>query len=188
LKRRRVRVALLVVLLGAFLNPETSWSRQGGTIQNKPIPTVTFTWSWSSVKPPYYSIAITPMGSVVYESFPNSDLRTGNPYTLEFTASGGLRTRISALVQQLNFFHGRYNIRQNPDPRVASKSLTYTLGVSQNRIIYTSTKDRRIRQLTDLFENISYRKCQAGARCFALPQSEQSGCGAEMARLAGQEK
>jgi hypothetical protein len=92
---------------------------------------------------------------LLHRDHSNSDQRTGKPYTLEFTASRDLRTQVSTLVQQLNFFRGQYNIRQNPDPRVVSRSLSYSEGVSRTRIIYTSTNDRRIRRLTDLFENIS---------------------------------
>lgn len=147
--------ALVVVLLCALVSPEPSWSLQGGTIHPKRVPTVTFTWSWSTANPPYYAISITPMGSVTYESFPTSDQKTGNPYVIHFEASSGARTRIFALVQQLNFFRAQYKLTHNPNPVFVSKSLTYSSGLQRARIIYTTTRSRRIRELTNLFERMS---------------------------------
>ena len=147
--------ALLAVLTGALLIPELSWNLQAGTIHPRRVPAVIFTWSWSSANPPYYSIAITPMGSVTYKSFPNSDLKTGSPYVIEFEASRGVRTRIFALAQQLNFFRNKYRITQNSNPSAVSKSLTYDTGLNQTRVIYTTTSSRRIRELTGLFERMS---------------------------------
>jgi hypothetical protein len=141
--------------VGALLRPELSWNLQGGTVHPKPVPTVIFTWSWSMANPPYYSIAITPMGSVTYKSFPTSDQKTGSPYVIEFEASRGLRTRIFAIVQQLNFFRGKYRITQNPNPVSVSKSLTYDTGFNQSRVSYATSKSRPIRELTGLFERMS---------------------------------
>lgn len=150
----RIRAALFFVLVGLLLIPENSWNLQGGTVHPKPVPTVTFTWSLSTANPPYYSVAITPMGSVTYKSFPNSDLRTGVPYLLEFTASRAVRTRIFGLAQDLNFFAGRIAHQDNQNPAVISKSFTYQLGVTQHYFVYTSTENRRVRQLASLFEDI----------------------------------
>lgn len=182
-----VRVALLVVLLCALLSPQRSWNLQGGTVHPNRVPTVTFTWSWSTANPPYYSIAITPLGSATYKSFPTSDQKTGNPYVIEFEASRELRTRIFALVQQLNFFRDRYRITQNPNPVFVSKSLTYTAGLQQSRIIYTTTRSRRISELTSLFQRVS-STVNARRLLETMRVQNPSGLEPELKSLAGQNR
>lgn len=134
---------------------QTGWNLQGGATGPNQVSTVTFTWSLSTADPPYYSISITPMGSASCKSLPNSDQRSGNPYTFEFTASRGLCDRIFTLAQQLNFFRDKYRIAANANPVFVSRSLTYRSGANHNQITYTSTNDKRIDELTGLFERIS---------------------------------
>jgi hypothetical protein len=43
-----MKVALLVVILCALLNPERFWNLQDGTEHPQQVPTVTFTRSWSN--------------------------------------------------------------------------------------------------------------------------------------------
>lgn len=155
-------MALLVVLVGAILSPERSWNLQGGNTQPQEVPTVTFTWSWSTANPPFYSIAITSMGSVTYKSFPNADQKTGTPYIIEFNASRAVRMRIFTLVEQLNFFRSKYSTVHNPNPHAVSKSLTYSAGPAQTSIIYTTAQSRHIGELADMFEGmdttVNYRR------------------------------
>jgi hypothetical protein len=150
-----VKAAVLVLVLSGLLASGNAWNLHGQTVPAKPVPTVTFTWSLSTANPPFYSFVITPMGSASYKSFFNSDQRTGAPYTIEFSASRRISDRVFDLMQQLNFLRGRYPVTDNLSSTIASNSLTYALGVTQQRLVYTSSRNQNIRELTSLFQTLA---------------------------------
>lgn len=85
----------------------------GKTSPGKTFPTVTFTRSLWNANPPYFSVAVTSMGSANYQSTPNSDQQTGAPYMLEFTVSSATQTEIFSLTQKLNLFQGKVGKSQS---------------------------------------------------------------------------
>ena len=100
---------------------------------------------------------------------------------VEFLASESTRPKIFQLAQQLNFFQGKFKIRQSPKAGVGTNSLTFADGSIQNRITYTSSEDPSIRQLTALFESIS-ATLEFGRRLERLRQSNPQGLSAELKR------
>lgn len=147
----------LIVFLALGLGATQGDQRNlpAGTVPTTPVSTVTFTWSLSRANPPYYSVAITTMGSIAYKSFPNSDMVTGNPYVGEFTATKETRTEIFRLAEEANFFRGLPSHRGEYIQRLSTKSLTYDSGTIHNQTFYLHPVDRRIQRLTALFEDIS---------------------------------
>jgi hypothetical protein len=145
------------------------------------VATVTFTRNRWKASPPYYSVAVKSTGNTQYQSTPNSDQHTGEPYMVEFLASESTRSKIFQLAQQLNFFQGKFKIRQSPKAGVGTNSLTFADGSIQNRITYTSSEDPSIRQLTALFESIS-ATLEFGRRLERLRQSNPQGLSAELKR------
>ena len=128
---------------------------QAAAANASPIATVTFTMSSPNGNPQYYSVAVTSMGSVSYRSTPNSDLRTGEPYMLDFHSSRATRTHIFRLVKRLNFFRGALKTRDSARVGISTKTLTFSEGPLDNQIVYTSSKSAPIDQLTAIFERIS---------------------------------
>jgi hypothetical protein len=145
------------------------------------VATITFTRNWWKASPPYYSVAVKSTGNTQYQSTPNSDQRTGEPYMVEFLASDSTRSKIFRLAQRLNFFQGKLTIRRSSTADVATNSLTFAEGSIQNQISYTSSKDPSLRQLTALFESIS-ATLEFGRRLERLRQSNPQGLSAELKR------
>lgn len=141
-----VRFAILCVL--AFDAAAAAAAAEAGP----PIATVTYTIRQTGVNAPYYSLAITSMGSASYWSLPNSNQRTGDPYTVQFAVSTATRAKIFQLTQHLHFFRGNF---KNTHPNTGSKSLTFAEGSIKNEIFYDSSKNRSINRLTALFQKIS---------------------------------
>jgi hypothetical protein len=175
---------LLMVLLIGHGGMVRVPALQAGTRDGSVIPTVTFTMNLWNANPPYYSVAVTSMGSATYQSTPSSDEQTGAPYTMEFSASSVTQTEIFNLTQQLNFFQGKFGIGQSGAATTGTKSLSFADGTTKNSITYTSSTNSLIRKLTTLFENIS-TTLEFGHRLELLRNSNPSGLTAELRCMEG---
>lgn len=122
---------------------------------NSTIPTVNFTRNNWATNPPYVSITVGSMGNVVYHSTPNSVQQTGEPYSVEFQSSGTTQSKIFQLTEKLDFFRGKLDVSNSSATNKPTNSLTFTQGVQQSGVTYTSSADPLIQQLTTLFENMS---------------------------------
>lgn len=149
------------------------------------IPTVTFTMSLPRANPPYYSVTVSSMGRISYYSQPSSDLRTGEPYMVDFTGSKATRTTIFCLAEQLNFFQGNFKTRHSTRARTGWKSLTFAEGPINNRISYTSSNNPLINRLTTLFERIS-ATMEFGRRVGLIETNNRCGLSAELKRMKRQ--
>ncbi|MFZ3212350.1 MAG: hypothetical protein WA188_12630 [Terriglobales bacterium] len=101
---------------------------------------------------------------------------------VEFLASDSTRSKIFQLAQQLKFFQGRFKIGNSAKASVATNSLTFTDGTTENQITYTSSSEPLIKQLTMLFENIS-ATLELGRRLEHLRHGNPSGLAAELRRM-----
>jgi hypothetical protein len=144
-----IAVASIALALTYGAQAQTNMARRPS------VGTVTFTRSLTNGNPAYYSLAIDSMGTATYKSFPNSDQKTGQPYTKEFPASLETRTRVFRLAQALNFFLGSFQIGHSSVLSSPTMSLTYSVDTTKRQIQYTSSQDRRINELTLLFQKIA---------------------------------
>ncbi len=180
-----VALLLTVLLVGqggrGLLHIPALWAQAGN---GSTFPTVTFTRTLSSANPPYYSVAVSSMGSATYQSTPNSDQQTGAPYSLEFTVSNATQTQIFNLAQELNFFQRKVRKGESVPASTGSRSLSFTNGSTQNSISYTSSTNPQMKQLTKLFEDIS-TTLEFGRRLGLLENSNPTGLTAELQRMAG---
>jgi len=138
--------------------------------------------SVANANPPYYLVAINSMGNVSYRSTPNSDERTGQPYMLEFTASRKVRAEVFRLTEELDFYRGHFKIREPLHPGRVEKTLTFAEGTTSREIAYRSAKDRRIRQLSQVFENIS-KTIEFGRTVANLEARDPRGLLAELKKM-----
>jgi hypothetical protein len=175
---------LLMVLLIGHGGLVQIPAMQAGTGDGSTFPTVTFTRNLWNANPPYFSVAVTSMGSATYQSTPNSDQQTGAPYMLEFTVSSATQTEIFSLTQELNFFQGKVGKSQSGAASTGSESLSFADASTQNSITYKSSTNPLIRKLTRLFENIS-TTLEFGRRLDLLRSSNPSGLTAELQRMEG---
>jgi hypothetical protein len=143
---RMITLAALIVL--AF---PASLAQLGQAARRPTIATVRFTSSQRG-NPSYYSLAVTSMGSASYRSIPNTDRRTGKPYTMQFVVSATTRRTIFQLARRLHLLRGDFRTIY---PITWTKSLTFTDGPTHNQIFYTKSKKRSLNRLTRLFETIS---------------------------------
>lgn len=117
--------------------------------------TVVFTRALSTETPRFFSIAIDSTGSTTYQSAPASLQQTGNPYTVEFSASAGLRDKIFSDVNQLHFFQIPASTLQQPTANEGVNTLTFREGNTDNLITYHDSSNALVRELTFVFEGIS---------------------------------
>jgi hypothetical protein len=146
------------------------------------IATVTFTRSSWVASPDYYSVSVSSLGTIVYESTPNSDVSTGDPYLLTFQVSGQTRSEILRLVGQLRYFQGRFATRQAAWSYHGTKTLTFAEASTKNQIVFTSSTDPAINKLTALFENLS-ATLECGRTLDRLSRSNPAGLHTELKRI-----
>jgi hypothetical protein len=123
-------------------------------VRTSPVAKVSFTMSCWRVNPSYYSIAVSSMGTASYKSIHASDLRTGEPYTSEFSVSSHTSAQIFQYVQDLDFLR-RLDTSEVTSTRGCAKTLTFADGPIQHEITYIHSKNHLITRLTILFEDIS---------------------------------
>jgi hypothetical protein len=173
---------LLMTLPNVRAGLEQRPALQAATRDGPAVATVTFTMNLRNSNPSYYSVAVTSMGSATYQSTPHSDQRTGVPYFVEFPVSSATRTKIFRFTQDLNLFQGKFKLSQSGVASTGTKSLTFTDGSINNQITYASSKNRLIRKLTSLFENIS-RTLEFGRALQTFRKSKPSGLTTELKRM-----
>lgn len=146
---------LLLILAAGKARPLQVPALQEEAPNSPAVATVTFTMSLWKQNPPYYSLAISSMGSATYWAILDSDPRTGAPDVREFPVSATRASQIFRLIRQLNFFSGNLKISQSGAARLGSKSFTFASGPVSNQIVYAATKNRQLKQLTALFQNMA---------------------------------
>ncbi len=187
---------VLVCALAGVLLAEARAQRPNlapGLDGNRPVPTVTFEWA-SGTMPAHYTIALDSDGRAAYRSDQvgrsgAAEPRTGVPYLVEFTVSAATTVRVFDLTRQANYFAGNLALPQpglsNPNVKTLrygegpDVSFGHSTSGQRNTVTYDVPKSPAVRQLTELFEQIS-ATLELGHRLDRLHQSDKPALAEEM--------
>jgi hypothetical protein len=128
------------------LSPDDAAAAQAG-------PVVTFTQDWPAATPPYFSVAVSSMGRVAYQSSPKAN--TGDLYELKFTMSPENQKLVFQVADQLKHFNGNWDYKKGRIAFTGTKTLSFKDAGNGYSTTYNWSDNVQIQQLTALFQSIS---------------------------------
>jgi hypothetical protein len=179
---RQLYLILLAFLLIGGRHPVSSQNPQLQTKNGNVFPTVGFTCSQGDANLPYYSIAVDSAGNATYQSTPQSAVKTGLPYSVEFLASSATRTKVFQLTEKLHFFRGTFKDIDSGG-EVGTYTLSFSEGNVHNQVTYHSSPNPLVQNLTTLFGRIS-TTLEFGRRLSVFEAANSVGMDAELQKMA----
>jgi hypothetical protein len=150
---------------------------------DKPVPLVTFEYTFDGANPPHYSLAVEAGGRASYRSDDTLPVtkgeESGTPYLVKFTMSRANADRIFDLVKSLNFLHADFEFHGGRIANMGSKTLAFKNGDIDNTTTYNYTQNANLQQLTSLFQSIG-NTLEYGRRLQRLYRYEKLGLDAEL--------
>ena len=171
----RIHLLLLCLLLAAPAFPQTSAA-------NTVVPTVSFTLVFPNASPSRYAISVSADGRASYQSDPESEANTGEPYMYHFTMSGESRNKIFNAAKQLKYFNQDFEFRKGKVAFTGDKTLAYKDGDRDFQSKYNWSANPTVEQVTDLFEGIA-ETMEFGRRLDYYHAHDKLGLDAELKRL-----
>ena len=183
LVRHLVLGSIIVALCSCALLAQNPQLR---TKNGQRFPTVVFTSVLWSTNPPYYSIAIDSTGASTYQSAPDSEDRSGVPYTIEFQANDATRRTTFSIAEDLNFLNGEFPAKLGFPADTPVRTLIYHDTTFNNQITYSQSSDSEIQELTSVFEEIS-TTLEFGRRIAYMHQHDKTALDGELASMQKEE-
>ncbi len=181
---RKLTLFFILMLAGVVVSMAQD---QGAVVETPALPPdaappiVTFTQAWPQATPPFYSISVESTGRTSYYSAPSSP-SSGDPYTLKFTMSEEMRTRVFDIAKQLNYFRGSFDYRKSKIAFTGTKTLKFINGEQKNQTSYNWSDNLAVQQLTKLFQDIS-ETVELGRVISEKYRFDKLGMDAEMKKL-----
>ena len=176
------QLAITAFTLFTFFPALVAQNPQLHTSSGARFPTVIFTSVLWAADPSYYSIAIDSTGTATYQSAPDSIAKTGVPYTLEFQVSDRTRRITFNVARQLDYFGDKAQQVVSSPQAGSIRTLAYHDSTIRHRIIYSSSSDSEIDELTSVFEEISVT-LEFGRRLSYFHQHDSGRLQGELDRL-----
>jgi hypothetical protein len=178
-----IHLAVLCLLFAANALSQTLDANS----HNSVVPTVTFTLAFPNASPARYSIAVSADGRAAYQSDPESEANTGEPYMYRFTIDSENRNKIFDAAKQLKYFNQDFEFRKGKIAFTGNKTLAYKDGDRDFTSTYNWSSNPTVQQLTDLFEGIA-ETMEFGRRLDYYHAHDKLGLDAELKRLQEMEK
>jgi hypothetical protein len=179
---------LLALLAASTLLHAQAQPRQPEQPPRPAVPTVTFTFDWSSIEPHRYTIAVDSSGHAAYQSWTAdpaaAQSSADDRYLLKFTVSSAARDRILALARQLKYFNGDFEYRKHRIAFTGDKTLAYADPGRQYETRYNWSENAGIGELTALFQGIS-TTIESGRRLARMHRFDLLGLDEELKNLEG---
>jgi hypothetical protein len=181
------RLGLLLALLAASTLLHARARPPGTNQPQRPaVPTVTFTFDWSSIEPHRYVISVDSSGNAAYQSWtadPTAEQSAaGDPDVLKFTMSAAARDRIFALARQLKYFNGDFEYHKHRVAFTGNKTLAYADPEKQYETRYNWSENPGISELTALLVGVSMT-IESGRRLERLRRFERLALDEELKSL-----
>lgn len=139
----------------SLLGQESKPILDPGDPNQPPEPTINFSQVWDQGLPPFFSVSISASGRAAYQSTPDTENKSGDPYEVRFTASSETRKKIFDLAQKLNYFQGSWDFTKGKIAFTGKKTLRWKNGTQSFETSYNWSSNVSIQELTSLFQDIS---------------------------------
>lgn len=153
---------------------------------DKPVPLVTFEYTFPGATPPHYGLAVEAGGRAAYRSddtVPQTKgEESGTPYMVKFLISRTTSDRIFELAKSLNYLKGDFEFHGGRIANMGSKTLEFRNGEIDNTTTYNYTQNQNLQQLTALLQSIS-NTLEYGRRLQRLYRYDKLGLDAELKNM-----
>jgi hypothetical protein len=150
---------------------------------DKPVPVVTFEFTFAGANPPHYGIAVEAGGRAAYRSDDTAPTTpgeaSGTPYLVKFVISRSNADRIFELAKSLNYLKGDYEYHGGRIANMGSKTLTFKNGETENATTYNYTQNQNLQQLTTIFQGVA-NTLEYGRRLARLYRYDKLGLDKEL--------
>jgi hypothetical protein len=149
MERGAYRISVLVCLILCCMVPARG--------QQKPVPTVSFTFDFPGSAPDHYVISVSDDGRATYDSDGklSPESAPGDPFHSDFTMSQPSCTHIFDLAKRAQYFEGQIDSKNKKLAFTGTKTLTYEDAQKSTKATYNYSKVAPVEELTTFFQALS---------------------------------